>query len=68
MKRRDSITFKGKAVAMTWTPSQLQTERDYLYHERLALLGCFGQPTKEQDEIAKREADEAVGKLREEDL
>ena len=31
-------------------------ESSYRYDERLAILGCFGDPTREQHEIAWREA------------
>ncbi len=44
----------------TWTTKQLQAEWDYLYNERLALLGTIGQPNQVEHEIAKREADAAI--------
>jgi hypothetical protein len=47
-----------------WTTEQLKYEWQYLYNERLALLGCFGQPTPEQHKIAKDEADKAIRKLK----
>jgi hypothetical protein len=34
----------------------LSTEAQYRYDERLAILGCYGEPTMEQHLIAYREA------------
>lgn len=50
--------------APTWTERELEAEHRYLYQERLAILGCDGEPTPEQHDMAKREADSAISKLR----
>lgn len=46
--------------------SQLQEEWDYIYNERLAILGWFNPNLKPPDELhklAKDDADKAVEKL-----
>jgi hypothetical protein len=47
------------------TPQELQSEWNYRYQERLALLCVYdGQmPTPEQDRMAREDADEAVAGL-----
>ena len=46
------------------TESELQAEWDYRYNERLGIMCGSDQPTKEQDAIARQEADGAIEKLR----
>lgn len=48
------------------TEAELKAEWDYRYAERLAIGGCYGEPTPEQHKIAKQEADETIRILRNE--
>ena len=48
------------------TREDLEIEWHYRFEERLALLCGENRPTKEQLEIARREATEAVSKLKKE--
>lgn len=42
------------------TTAELQSDWQYLYDERLGILGCYAgqEPTDAQDRIARREANE----------
>lgn len=40
-----------------------QTEWNYLYHERIAILCGTNEPTPEQDRIARDEADAAIKRM-----
>ena len=47
-----------------WTEQELAEEWNYIYEERLALLGVYDEVTPEQNKIAREEAYEAITKLK----
>lgn len=51
-------------MTTTYTEIELDIEWKHVYELRLALLGCFDNPSVLQIAIATQEADEAVRKLR----
>ena len=42
------------------TTTELQSEREYRYQERIGIMCGDSEPTEEQKSIAKKEADEAI--------
>lgn len=53
---------------MKITEEELDIEHAYRVSERLGILCGAGEPTPEQLEIAEREADEAIERLRKESV
>jgi hypothetical protein len=49
-----------------WTAQELAIEWRYHYHERLAILSCYGKPDPEQDKLARADADVASARIRKE--
>lgn len=49
------------------TEDELQIEWRYRYWERIGMLCGSGEPTEEQKAIARKEADQAIEKLRKEE-
>jgi hypothetical protein len=58
----------AKAMSATvkepWTLEQLREEWRYVYHERIGIMCEDGEPTAEQKEIARAEANQAIEKLK----
>lgn len=48
------------------TEQELTTEWSYRYKERFAILGVTSDPTPEQHNMAKAEADQTIAELRKE--
>lgn len=59
---------KRNCLYVKITEEELDIEHAYRVSERLGILCGAGEPTPEQLEIAEREADEAIERLRKESV
>lgn len=46
------------------TAEELQEEWDYRYHERIGIMCGTAEPTPEQEQLARQEADATIQQLR----